>query len=603
MVGPVVHQEMLLGSRRNRLHILRWIYAGWLILQVFFFLLKFQAEQTTRRFNPFMPYEPESYASAPEVVGRWFTENFVSQQMILLLLATPAFVAGAITDEKRRGTLQYLLTTDLESRHIVLGKLLGRVAQVALLALAGLPLFCCLAGFAGISPIALLASLLVLIVPLFALGSATLLASVWCRQTRDAVLALYCVGLVGWLVVWFVGGPLRYLDPFYVLSPAWGPTQSADWQEMGQRLALSALCWGGLGALCLGLAVGRLRPAYIKELESIKPIGMGILGPARPPVDEEPIRWRERNVEGLAPMYAFRRVPRWMAVAIIFLMTVLSSSLILLAFLAPGRTPADVGKALLSLNPFEVAELFPDAESGFLVQSILVMLLASLVVGIRCSGTITGERERKTWESLLLTPITARELVRGKLWGVMGASHDYLLAYALPALPLSLLGGPLAFFFTLLGLGVTVLAMYFIGAAGLWCSVKSKNSWRSLLATLGLGYVGGFLIYLLTSPIIWVLAMLLLLVLYFIDAGLGTDMAQSATRSLGLYVTLFFIASGVGLAVIFLIMSRQFLAWTQRWIADRDRTRHWNDEPVYRQRKRVVTQPAEKRETPSATEH
>ena len=42
-----------------------------------------------------------------------------------------------------------------------------------------------------------------------------------------------------------------------------------------------------------------------------------------------------------------------------------------------------------------------------------------MVVGIRCSGAISGERERLTWEALLLTPLETRYLVRGKLRGIM----------------------------------------------------------------------------------------------------------------------------------------------------------------------------------------
>ena len=48
MIGPILHQELLLGSRRNKLHVLRWIYAGWLILQVLFLFLRFQAEESSR---------------------------------------------------------------------------------------------------------------------------------------------------------------------------------------------------------------------------------------------------------------------------------------------------------------------------------------------------------------------------------------------------------------------------------------------------------------------------------------------------------------------------------------------------------------------------
>src|SRR5947209_16670182 len=111
MVGPVLHQELLLGSRRNRLHVLRWVYAGWLVLQVFYLFLQFQGEEYSRamarRFGG--GGGPVNRASAPEVVGARFAEAFVAQQLILLVLVTPPFVAGAITDEKRRGTLQHLL--------------------------------------------------------------------------------------------------------------------------------------------------------------------------------------------------------------------------------------------------------------------------------------------------------------------------------------------------------------------------------------------------------------------------------------------------------------------------------------------------------------
>src|SRR5262245_35899422 len=134
MVGAVLHQEWLLGSRRHRLYVLRWLYAAWLIALVFYGFIRYENEENQRRHVRWVNTNMSSsvaQSSAPEVIGQWFAETFVAQQMILLVLVTPAFVAGAVTDEKRRGTLQYLLTADLEARHIVLGKLLARVAQVA----------------------------------------------------------------------------------------------------------------------------------------------------------------------------------------------------------------------------------------------------------------------------------------------------------------------------------------------------------------------------------------------------------------------------------------------------------------------------------------
>ena len=94
------------------------------------------------------------------------------------------------------------------------------------------------------------------------------------------------------------------------------------------------------------------------------------------------------------------------------------------------------------------------------------MLFFSLLVGIRCSGAVSGERERMTWEALLLTPLTSQQLIRGKLWGILAVSYVYLLAYAIPVIPLSLLGGIYSLMWILIPLGVSVLAMYYIGAAG-----------------------------------------------------------------------------------------------------------------------------------------
>jgi ABC-type transport system involved in multi-copper enzyme maturation permease subunit len=581
MVGPVLYQELLLGGRRNRLHVLRWIYAGWLVVQVLWFYFLFIGQEMNKAQAAFrgMDLGNRNPASAPGVVGAWFAEAFVSQQMILLTLAVPAFVAGAVTDEKRRGTLQYLLTADLDARQIIVGKLLGRVAQVALLALAGLPLFCFLGGFGGVEPLTVLLVGLVLVVPLFALASMTLLASVWCRQTRDAVLGLYVLGGLGWLLVWAVGGVLDYLNPLYVLAPAWGPRSTMDLDEVGVRLAGSVVAWGLLGSASLALAVWRLRPAYLRELESPQDRTAHWYSPERVPVTDEPVHWRERHVEGLAPTPGLRRVPQWLGVTLVAALTTVSSAGILLAAFDTRLSPAEVRSAALQLD---LRRLFPGAGDSFLVQGIVVMLLASLVVGIRCSGAVTGERERQTWEALLLTPLSAKQMIRGKLWGIMGASYWYVVAYAVPAVLFSLLAGLGALFWTVIWLAVTFLAMYFVGAAGLWCSVWARNSWRSLLGTLGWGYVGGTVVYLTTTPVILIIALLLLLLLSVADLIFQTQMAGVAFRGFSTFLTLFFVASCIGLAFIFWLMSRLFLSRAQRYIADRERTRHWHEEPVYR---------------------
>jgi ABC-type transport system involved in multi-copper enzyme maturation permease subunit len=594
MVGAVLHQELLLGSRRNRLYLFRWAYAGWLVLVVFYLFVRFADEEFQRysaRFQSqgFRDEGSVPRASAPAVVGGRFAEAFVVQQLLLLLLATPAFVAGAITDEKRRGTLAQLLTTDLDTRHILLGKLLGRTAQVLLLAVAGLPPFALLAGFAGVGPLSILLLGAALAAPLFALAAASVLASVWCRQTRDAVLALYVLGTLAGLAVWYFAGPLEVLNPLYVLVPAWGPPGTRDLAEAGRRLAGSALSWTALGGACLAVAVWRLRPACRSELEGARPASTASArwhSAPLAPVTDEPVEWRERHVEGLAPVPALRRVRTWVGVAAIAAATTCSSLCILAMSLPSGVGPTDALRALVRLRPAAIRAAMPEAAPGFLIQSLTAMLLASLVVGIRCSGAVTGERERQTWEALLLTPLSARQLIRGKLWGVLRASLWYLLAYAAPAVVFAVLGGLLALFWVVLWLAVTLLAMYYVGAAGLWCSVRARNSWRSLLGTLAAGYLGGIALYLISSPAPAIAAFVLSQVLGLLDRTYGTRTSAFLPANMAGFETPFLITSSLSLALIFWLMARTFLSHAQRWVADRERTRHWHEEPIYRRSRR-----------------
>src|SRR5437870_1753126 len=127
MLGPVFNAEMLRAGRRGRAHVLRWVYAGWLCLQLFYL-----SEQAR---NPLHcgPAPPAPAAVAPGF-ARHFLDLVLGQQFLLILLVTPAFVAGAITDEKTRGTLQSLLTAHVTPADIVLGKLAARCAQVGALA-------------------------------------------------------------------------------------------------------------------------------------------------------------------------------------------------------------------------------------------------------------------------------------------------------------------------------------------------------------------------------------------------------------------------------------------------------------------------------------
>ena len=260
----------------------------------------------------------------------------------------------------------------------------------------------------------------------------------------------------------------------------------------------------------------------------------------------------------MAPLLILRRVPRWLGVVVTAAATVFSSLAILGAHLKSMHTP-DV---LALLAKFDFAAVIRDLEpasEGFMRQATFAMFISTLLMGLRCSGAVTGERERQTWEALLLTPLSVKQLLRSKLWGIIAASYPYLTAYAVPALLLSWLGGAVALLWTVVLLGVTWLGMAYAGAAGLWCSARCSSSWRSLLATIGLGYAAGFLVYgfaWMIVPIIFLAVLLLLLAIdHFFLGGQGglVDMwAQSFSP--------FLMLSHVALACFFIGLTWFFLA-------------------------------------------
>ena len=671
MVGPVLYQEMMIATRRNRVRIFRYCYALWILLGPAILALVLLASMFSR--------EPIPTKLLNQGVT-WYVGSLVVQNYLVLLLAAPVLTAGAITDEKWRGTLQYLLVTELFSWEILVGKLIARMHTVLMIALVPLPWLGFLGIFGGVDPMTFLMLCVTSVMLAFSLGAMSLLASVLCRNTRDAILGFYTVGAIllyggnalwGLLAASFSGPPtgvmaivaraIECLDPFQPAGPNWADSTP---DEQWVLLLTSVLTWGALGLFCLTIAALWLRASYLRYLQSTtghswgpivfawlsactllgivafvvyalvigelanyldgtaaKPLGRAfrsflavwdgvtllplavligflvITGRSTKALDAfhefrqnfwltrrariqgDPLRWKECHLEGLAPLAFLRRMPRWLAVALILLTTTASSLFILARSLETPYTAGGVVRSLLNLDFRGIGNAYwalqsGTAASGFFWQGIFVLLIATLVIGVRCSGAVTQEREKNTWEALLLTPLETRQLIRSKLWGIIGASLPYLAAFALPSLGLALIGGIWPVFWVVLWLAVTLLAMAFIGSAGLWCSVRSPGSLWSLLGTLGIGYVGGFLLYCVTFFFGIFASCFIMMFLAMIDQYLGTR----ALTSPRVFVDSMWIVSCVLLAGSFVLMTWRFAASAEYRVGILERTKHWRDE-------------------------
>jgi ABC-type transport system involved in multi-copper enzyme maturation permease subunit len=564
MISPVLDLEILQGSRRNGLLLLRRIYTGWLVLQFLFFYWLYLIHHYAFSFDL-------DDSAASEFVNSC-SSTLVTQQFILLALCTPALTAGAITDEKTRGTLQYLLTADVSGWEIVVGKLFGRIWQIVLLTMASLPIISFLTALGGVHPVALLVPYILVLAPILAIAGASLLASVWCRTTRDAVLMVYLGLLAAWgLVAWL--GWTRYFNPLHIMESAWD--EQVDRAEFARRATVCTLTWLGFGLAFLALAGWRLRGAYLRQLQkegtSKKPRWWS---PRRQPVSDDPLRWKESQIEGVAPLVALRRVPRWLGVLVVACATTFGGLAILGMHARSYLSVPEVVSLLARHDLAEWDNQLQPAGDGFRGLALVAMFVSTLLMGLRCSGAVTGERERQTWEALLLTPLAVRQLLRSKLWGIIAASYPYLAAYAIPALLLSLLGGAGAVFWTAFLLGISWLAMAYAGSAGLWCSARFASSWRSLFATVALGYAAGFLVYgfsWIVVPLIFLVLFLSIFLFDYLFLGGQGQLADGFAKSFWVFTTLSYVA----LAFFFIGLAWLLLSSAQKYIADRERIRIW----------------------------
>jgi ABC-type transport system involved in multi-copper enzyme maturation permease subunit len=545
--------EVLRGSRRGHLDVLRRVYAGWLVVQ---FAVLFFSFLSASSLGP----DPTAGWVFTRAFSRWvnsYVELFVFQHFLLLVLATPAFVAGAVAEDKARGTLQHLLLADVSSWEIVAGKALGRVAQVGLVALAGLPMISLTGGFGHLEGVTLLALAGVSVAPLFALGAVSILASVWSVRARDAVLKVYLWLAVGFAAVWAVrhyvqatvapqvayflplsgtdralwrlDQVLACLNPVHVLEPSWGRYEP---ELVARRLALATLAWGLIGVVCLGLAVWRLRPAYLRQLD-VAGRRKGGRAPARPAVGDDALRWKEYEIEGLAIFPRLRRLPRWLVEVGIALMTFGSSF-----------TLGPVGAGLLGLFIF------------------------SLVAGIRSSGAISGERERQTWDLLLMSPLEPRDIVWGKFRGIRDSLRPYLWAFAVPLLGTAVFGTGGADLVTLIILLVmTFISIYSMSALGLLWSARCQTSWRSLLVTLAAGYA--FLLLALVPSLlsVWCITIPITAILFMLPGHLASALYGYFVVGLGFIICLYYFHRHC---------ADTWLHTAEKWIAVRERI--WSDD-------------------------
>lgn len=499
--GPVFQIELMTTARRLRYYVLRFVYGA-----VLLFLIWVN--------DPFGPgngrYSANRELAHNELsrLGQTLFMTFAVTQAVAVLLITPAMIAGVIADERQRKTLHYLMCSRLSGVEIVLGKLAARLLHVGVYLLLGLPIVVMLSFFGGVDPNDVVLFFVCCASTAFFLGAVSVTVSAYSRRPREAVSSVYSLELawlIGpllvkwvmpemgefWKVAYEVVEPVNrgvgMSNPLFIVTEGLGPlTRASGLHDYFYRMAAIQVV---AGCVFAGWTVFRLRAIYRKGDESSGRLGRFLKRKSlrllpRPACGDDAMVWKECFVARSRP-----------------LTKLLGGLTVLVAVgLLTWGTYTFAEPAFRELADHGLSRGGPSAARGELNGWLrFVLTLASSVLLLwtasASSGGLTSEREEDTWVSLLASPLTAGEIVRGKVVGVIWGVRWLLALWAAYALTGLFLGAihPVGLFLTLTA---SVAYVGFGCALGTYLSSVLKSSSRSLIATIAILIVlnGGYLI-------------------------------------------------------------------------------------------------------------
>jgi ABC-2 type transport system permease protein len=205
LFGPIFQKEVRSAGRKRAGYLGRALYALALLIVVGLVFWAMWRDLAITNSAVQRLQQMQQLAPVLAVTVIWF-------QFIMLALMGPNLTGPAIADEKRTGTLSALLTTPMTAGQIVGGKLSGRLVHVVILTLLATPLLLAVRIFGGLDAAFVLQALAISFSTAILGATLGLLFSIWNRRaTGAAVFGLLTLALFqalapaidGMLYYWF----------------------------------------------------------------------------------------------------------------------------------------------------------------------------------------------------------------------------------------------------------------------------------------------------------------------------------------------------------------------------------------------------------------
>jgi ABC-type transport system involved in multi-copper enzyme maturation permease subunit len=441
--NPILLRVVTAGGRRLRHAFTRWGYLALLIMVLLVANLATQGGATSL----------SDLAKASSQV--FSTISYVQLGMICLL--APVFCAAAITQERDSRTYNILLATPLSNAQIVLGSLFSRLYYVVALLLSGVPVFAITLLYGGVTASSIALSFAIALSTALFTGSLAIAIAVFRLGSGKTVFWFYVFNAIYLVAIWMLdqfylsivpgvpGGPmglhqttwLTCLHPFLalesVVSPTAYPTPELSSLAGAGFLtrwfrAYPAYAYVGLttflslamvvpSAIVLRRIAQRSEVEFWSFLRNVFMRGREGRGRRARHVWSNPVAWREAATRA---GFSGRGLTRWLTIVI-----GLAAAAALLVFYYNMRADAfrQGGGAATAAGLIDAASTM----RKILLGLVIVEFSVSLLVATNTSASaVTKERESQTLDLLLVTPITSRYYIWGKLRGLV----SFMLPFA-----------------------------------------------------------------------------------------------------------------------------------------------------------------------------
>jgi ABC-type transport system involved in multi-copper enzyme maturation permease subunit len=429
IVGPVLSREVTTSPRNWRLYFSRALYVAALFSLAITAWLILIGSQPVRTLGDIARFGA-------------FTFSLLAPVQLALAMAFSALLtAAAVAQEKDRRTIDLMLMTRLTNSELVLGRLAASMLSVLVLIVAAIPLWMLLALLGGVSYLQIARVVGVTLTAAIAAGSLGSTLALW-REKTFQTLALTALSLVLWVVLGEAIFP-------WVGAGTWGGASADDWAALVSplRAILAAaepvtasnplfagaafrgdsvvgfMLVSAAGAVLLNVAaIARVRvwnpsqearPGTAEEAARRGGETVGRLRSAGTSDDIHAAPGRSRRVWDNPILW--REICTWAYGKKILLVRV--------AYLLMFAACAAAVVGLMSTSPASGGAAMPPLARPMIPLAILGLILVNALA----VTSLTNERDLKALDLLLVTDLTPREIIYGKLAGVFYNSKEIIL--------------------------------------------------------------------------------------------------------------------------------------------------------------------------------